>query len=1225
MAIVGEEFREYVQKQIIVRQKTAGSGVNENRTPEQIVYLNTKSSWVKFASAVQVTPERIQKENLLDVYANGKLAQSFVLFGGISSLESSDGKNILKQRGTSPTSQANIWGVEEGTYNVNAGNNPYTTSKYGLVPMPGINSVDVKYLNRGSIKKATLKIKAYSPEQFQVLDLIYMRLGYTMFLEWGTSPYLDNEGNLQHGYTSLIENPEGFFNYKKWEERSFIKFGQEIEKKRKELHGNYEGMLCKVSNFSWDFSSDGSYDITLNLISMGDVIESLKTNLSPPIPVLNFISANSRRLISNTKEEGAEIEPVKDYISALIQTYRIYTFLGRDSPQGYTNANPNAMDNGITFNGTKSSLKENLPSIWVQPVNPNAMIGLTQGGTLDNTGGILGAGTGNMLNKELVGDRSYDFSIYDYSMGDLKKELNRMFPDGWNNTVSRYGGVGSGDGDEDTDFDGAITLDKQALEKRPGVWVTLFDPIPPRPNTAYIKVIPDPELETFMDRAKNEKDVCYINYNNMQTDEDMIHDSGMYMRFGYILKFIQDFIVPRIKSGEAQPITEEQKKRQDRGEGEYAPSDKKNHTPMVDVIFGEMEESNRMYTLPYQVSLDPRICIVSTPSWEDVILPGTTIGKYFHKGAKRYKWKDGDEAYGNCMNIYVNCNHLYSSLTNATDEAGNVDLFSLIDGLCKDFNRALGGINNLEPIINQETNEMRIIDGSYIPKIKSIPEYKLELYGYNSNNNDSNFVRKLNIKTEITNDFASMISIGATAGGYTKGMANTMFSKWNEGVIDIWKEEIIPADTYQQDKVEKTVTEVYIETFLAAKNFYRSFGLTEPADVEDDVWTKDLCTLDENAIESNISNVTEYYRYVQSLLYKQSKKKYSSPTNGFVPISLSLTLDGIGGMKIYNTLRTNTEFLPSRYPENLKFIIKNVGHSIKNGVWETKLDTVVIANNEDENFENVLTYKEIKKIIDDDLQGKTVKELLSSLKTSVQDFLFPPLKEDTAFGNSIQPKNWPYYAPKGSSTVPKEIEDENHSGVGSTFKNKANPPSSNRRVSANSSIKSKYIPKLNKINENRGLKILALAMAIKEGYYPNTRSYKTNNPGNIGNTDAGGNNTFNTLTDGIQAQMNYLKKVAIGKHRAYPLNKKRDIKPYYSPEIAKNTKSYQLTPYLPGYEFTYTGKLDQFIKIYSTGARGGNTYLSDIISIFKKNGITITSDTTLKKIVNIKGGGKVIV
>ena len=34
-------------------------------------------------------------------------------------------------------------------------------------------------------------------------------------------------------------------------------------------------------NFNWSFAQDGSYDITLEILSRGDVVESLKTNITP--------------------------------------------------------------------------------------------------------------------------------------------------------------------------------------------------------------------------------------------------------------------------------------------------------------------------------------------------------------------------------------------------------------------------------------------------------------------------------------------------------------------------------------------------------------------------------------------------------------------------------------------------------------------------------------------------------------------------------------------------------------------------------------------------------------------------------------------------------------------------------------------------------------------------------------------------------------------------------
>ena len=72
-------------------------------------------------------------------------------------------------------------------------------------------------------------------------------------------------------------------------------------------------------------------------------------------------------------------------------------------------------------------------------------------------------------------------------------------------------------------------------------------------------------------------------------------------------------------------------------------------------------------------------------------------------------------------------------------------------------------------------------------------------------------------------------------------------------------------------------------------------------------------------------------------------------------------------------------------------------------------------------------------------------------------------------------------------------------------------------------IMSEYIPIISSIQGlNKGLKCLAIIMAQKEGFVKGTRSYRTNNPANIGNVDSGGNNAFRTLQDGIKAQLNYI-------------------------------------------------------------------------------------------------------
>jgi hypothetical protein len=173
-------------------------------------------------------------------------------------------------------------------------------------------------------------------------------------------------------------------------------------------------------------------------------------------------------------------------------------------------------------------------------------------------------------------------------------------------------------------------------------------------------------------------------------------------------------------------------------------------------------------------------------------------------------------------------------------------------------------------------------------------------------------------------------------------------------------------------------------------------------------------------------------------------------------------------------------------------------------------------------------------------------------------------------------------------------------------------------VHPNTVIVTEYIPALDTTlpDTAKGLKLLMTAMCIQEGFNKGTRSYRTNNPGNIGNGDNGANNGFKTLSDGIKAQADYLTNVANGGNNNYPLNKPIVLYPYHSPEIEAHPE-YGLPSDLPGYKLTYTGQLDQFIKIYSTGARASNNYLNVICSYFFQNGLDITPTSILSDIITM--------
>ncbi len=202
--------------------------------------------------------------------------------------------------------------------------------------------------------------------------------------------------------------------------------------------------------------------------------------------------------------------------------------------------------------------------------------------------------------------------------------------------------------------------------------------------------------------------------------------------------------------------------------------------------------------------------------------------------------------------------------------------------------------------------------------------------------------------------------------------------------------------------------------------------------------------------------------------------------------------------------------------------------------------------------------------------------------------------------------------------IPKKHKWKDVTIQGASFPD--DPIRRDRTIRLRTDLKDIYLPEMKKVLADQpiGMQLLCTIFAVKEGYYKGTKSYRTNNPGNIGNTDTGGTKTFDTLGEGIIAQKDYFLSVANGTHSAYPLGKRKVIAPYWSREIANHQDTYKMSPYVPGYSFVYTGELQQFVKIYSTGSRAKNTGLSMIISYFRQNGLNIDETSKIQDIIKMK-------
>jgi len=897
--IVGEPFKDYVADQINIRQETHGK---LNRDTEELFYLNSRTSWIKLGSGTYISQSRLEYiEGIDENYPEGKfLPVSYVLFSGTTALDYKTGTSTKSQPNITQYNKEGIrilnspgdltTNTEEfGNFNPASGiiGNTQTglpaygysgDTSFGLVPMPGIESVSVKSMDMGSIKKASIKLKVHNKTQFDIIDTLYMRLGYTMLLEWGDSHYLDpnDPGKKVQPMGNTLLNGE--FYKGKNDGIAHLDFLKIIENTRKKYCGSYDGLLAKVVNFKWTFNPDGSYSINLDVISLGDVVESLKMDL------VNYETTNTNSTNSKKEEENDEL----DIIDSNRNKHKIGTIL-------YNIRLANTVVEGLKGESVKFRGME---------------IGYVQ--------------------KPIPKDTSVSDGLEGFYSDFRKQKNSKLTPTG---------------------------------ELAPnGFWGNLFgveDNYTKLKNEFYGKVgsINFDSKEKF----NNEEDLNYVFLTQVQEKE-----YNNFIRLGHLLDLIQAFLIPY---------------------------DKKSLNPLI--LLDTNINKNLMFYIPNMVSIDPKVCIIRN----DEFYITEDNSEKIYEGLAPFKFSppkenslNGNNDYGKVMNIYINFSEVLS-LLEGVDKEGRISLMALLKNLCRRINKALGGVNRLTPKIYEEENTLRLVDETPLPDKKALHElfnekaakkYVFDLFSYDTKLNDksvstSNFAHNVGITTTVTPEYATMITIGSTANGFVVGEDATFFSKWNDGIIDRFKEELVvgnEAFNKNPDKKLDRYRQVWKNYYkllktgqihglinkednkptmdfgnmgsLAAKGsvaIAKSGNITGISGDSQLTSTISNFNVDDEIISANYQKVPAFYNLLNYYSSQDSKKDNSSPGDiGFLPFHLNLDLDGISGTKIYNKISINSKFLPTNYStkqgDRLEFVLTNVDHELSKNTWVTKLNSI---------------------------------------------------------------------------------------------------------------------------------------------------------------------------------------------------------------------------------------------------------------------------------------------
>ena len=235
-------------KTSLLRKRASSEG-----SQEATYYFNARTPWIRMTSGVDVIDSNRRDD--FDVSTANGLAERYVL-GTIRQEE----------------------GVPAG--HTNSARNAEAFLDMGIRPQPGIINLDVKSHNQfGSLRTATVTFQVWSKEDLDACEMLFMRPGMSVLLEWGWSLYVSGTG--EEGDPHIVKDMGKGVDLLKMSDKTLIDILRNItELKAKYKHG-YDGIFGFVKNFSWSLRADGGYDCSTSIVSPGELVESLNVSYPP--------------------------------------------------------------------------------------------------------------------------------------------------------------------------------------------------------------------------------------------------------------------------------------------------------------------------------------------------------------------------------------------------------------------------------------------------------------------------------------------------------------------------------------------------------------------------------------------------------------------------------------------------------------------------------------------------------------------------------------------------------------------------------------------------------------------------------------------------------------------------------------------------------------------------------------------------------------------------------
>jgi len=981
MSIFKDTFPEFVSTQIKKRQDT----FMVRRNPQDLSYINSRKAWVRLTSGV----------NTEDPPGSGKytntLAKQYILHGGtlfnINDISSQPFTGSLRN------------GIGNGSEMVYSTTTPSGKKhRLGLRPMPGITNVDIKSKSAyGSLREATINFVCWDIHQLEDLELLYMRPGFLALLEWGWSPYINNNDNyttrINFDSNILSEKPSG----------SLQDIYKELYNNSINQSGNYDALLGFIKNFQWSFRPDGGYDCVTTIISPGEIIESLKINYSTPeisitdkrtgllgIDLSNqnlYPSGSLEKIYDRSKLAGILYE-ISSYMANNVPVRNLKDKLNNINAKDFSNTlidgdyyNLFAYQIDINNEENKTVLPNN--NIWQYYITLESFCNLL------NKYILLTSDKGNITKLSTL-NRGYEF-VKD-PISTISKAIETQ---NYINSISKLGYEGAS---KELSINNISLLNKTSLQCLTHPFQLSVDPSIclinspvwrngftfPKQNLnqddinesigtlGNIDYSNDSKLILQSINLKQKESIIIDNINNYfksKNTEELRRKALEQLIIEYELTRTKVIIPTIIQMGRTGKVVKNEKllifKDFILRQGylniinsiiNNAPTIKEKSIFQL-LLSGDLTKIQDLKDKNEEVNKES----------EKLSLDSKTSLPFMNYLQPYFKDDSINNGLGYISNIYININYLFQLILNQNlevidkKEKNDINLYDYLKTVLNSVQAAIGNVNNFDIHVDPIDNIGRIID------INSTVEDPIDTYNkatiieIQKADNISSFVRNVTLQSQIFPEQSSIVAISAGNGGGVMGLDNNTLVGFNRGI---------------QDRIMNNKFSPPLSNIPTINNQIKSIGqaMGRLSNFVSELKYSYNTSLFKDNLHAKYSkdNSNNYKNTLKDIInYTRALTNDPNQFRSIIPTKLSISMDGLGGIIIGNIFRIPNENLPLGYKEGLigrkvGYIVTGLSHKISIKDWETIIDAQTIILEKPDNKQTF----DYSKIIVPDLENK---------------------------------------------------------------------------------------------------------------------------------------------------------------------------------------------------------------------------------------------------------------